>query len=112
MHTNHRIILLVRASRLFCYGLYQDYEPKNYNIIKAIVLHFTNRLFGTKGIEDQIQIEVTPQYKLLYQIPQYVGVNVILKFPDTSLLEFSLFNRCFNGTRYRYKSDHDILITN
>lgn len=57
MHTNHRIALLIRASRLYCHSMYQEYEPKYYPAIKEVVLNFTNKLFGTKSIENKIDIK-------------------------------------------------------
>lgn len=42
MHTNHRIALLIRASRLYCHSLYQEYDLKYYPIIREVVLNFTN----------------------------------------------------------------------
>lgn len=48
MYTNDKIELLIRATRLYCYNMYKDYDPKFYPIIKNVVLGFTNKIFGTK----------------------------------------------------------------
>ena len=88
MHTNHRIALLIRASRLYCHSLYQEYEPKYYFTIKEVVLNFTNKLFGTKSIENKIDIKVLPLFK-----DNYMGVNIVMEFPDESGLEFELYKQ-------------------
>lgn len=49
MYTNDKIELLIRATRLYCYNMYKDYDPKFYPIIKNVVLGFTNKIFGTKS---------------------------------------------------------------
>lgn len=76
MHTNHRIALLIRASRLYCHSMYQEYEPKDYSTIKEVVLNFTNKLFGTKSIENKIDIKVLPLFE-----DNYIGVNIAMRFP-------------------------------
>ncbi len=53
MHINKKIDLLIRASRLYCHSMYQTYDPKYYPTIKGIVLNFTNKLFGTKPVDEQ-----------------------------------------------------------
>lgn len=53
MHINKKIDLLIRASRLYCHSMYQTYDPKYYPTIKGIVLNFTNKLFGTKPVENK-----------------------------------------------------------
>lgn len=58
MHTNHRIALLIRASRLYCHSMYQGYDPKYYPTIKGVVLNFTNKLFGTKSVENKVRIDI------------------------------------------------------
>ena len=85
MHTNHRIALLIRASRLYCHSMYQEYEPKDYSTIKEVVLNFTNKLFGTKSIENKIDIKVLPLFE-----DDYIGVNIAMEFLDESGLEFEL----------------------
>lgn len=77
MHTNHRIALLIRASRLYCHSLYQEYDPKYYSIIREVVLNFTNKLFGTKSIENKIDIKVLPLFE-----DNYIGVNIAMGFPQ------------------------------
>lgn len=88
MHTNHRIALLIRASRLYCHSMYREYEPKYYSIIKEVVLNFTNKLFGTKSIENKIDIKVLPLFE-----DNYIGVNIAMEFPDESGLEFKLYKQ-------------------
>lgn len=90
MHTNHRIALLIRASRLYCHSMYQEYDPKYYPTIKKVVLNFTNKLFGTKSIENKIDIKVLPLFE-----DNYIGVNITMEFPDESGLEFELQRRHF-----------------
>ncbi len=90
MHTNHRIALLIRASRLYCHSMYQEYEPKYYPTIKEVVLNFTNKLFGTKSIENKINIKVLPLFEDNYN---YLGVNIAMEFPDESGLEFELYQQ-------------------
>lgn len=88
MHTNHRIALLIRASRLYCHSLYQEYDPKYYPIIREVVLNFTNKLFGTKSIENKIDIKVLPLFE-----DNYIWVNIDIGFPDGSSLEFELYKQ-------------------
>lgn len=88
MHTNHRIALLIRASRLYCHSLYQEYDPKCYPIIREVVLNFTNKLFGTKNIENKIDIKVLPLFE-----DNYIGVNIAIGFPDGSGLELELYKQ-------------------
>lgn len=88
MHTNHRIALLIRASRLYCHSLYQEHDPKNYPIIREVVLNFTNKLFGTKSIENKIDIKVLTLFE-----DNYIGVNIAIEFPDESGLEFELYKQ-------------------
>lgn len=90
MHTNHRIALLIRASRLYCHSMYREYEPKYYSTIKEVVLNFTNKLFGTKSIENKIDIKVLPLFE-----GNYIGVNIAIEFPNESCLEFELYRRHF-----------------
>lgn len=88
MHTNHRIALLIRASRLYCHSMYQEYDPKYYPTIKEVVLNFTNKLFGTKSIENKIDIKVLSLFE-----DNYIGVNIAMEFPDESGLEFELYKQ-------------------
>lgn len=83
MHTNHRIALLIRASRLYCHSLYQEYDPKYYLIIREVVLNFTNKLFDTKSIENKIDIKVLPLFednyiggKYSYRVSQWFRYGV------------------------------------
>lgn len=90
MHTNHRIALLIRASRLYCHTMYQEYEPKYYSTIKEVILNFTNKSFGTKSIENKIDIKVLPLFE---DKDNYIGVNIAIEFPDESGLEFELYKQ-------------------
>ena len=96
MHTNHRIALLIRASRLYCHSMYQEYEPKYYPTIKEVVLNFTNKLLGTKSIENKIDIKVLSLFE-----DNYIGVNIAMEFPDGSGLEFELYRQAttYSGRR-------------
>ena len=67
--------------------MYQEYDPKYYPTIKEVVLNFTNKLFGTKSIENKIDIKVLPLFE-----DNYIGVNIAMEFPDESGLEFELYN--------------------
>lgn len=86
MHTNHRIALLIRASRFYCHSMYQEYDPKYYPTIKEVVLNFTNKLFGTKSIENKIDIKVLPLFE-----NKYIGITIDMRFPDESRLQFELY---------------------
>lgn len=68
--------------------MYQKYEPKYYSTIKEVVLNFTNKLFGTKSIENNIDIKVLPLFE-----DNYIGVNIAMEFPDESGLEFELYKQ-------------------
>ena len=94
MHTNHRIALLIRASRLYCHSMCHEYEPKYYSTIKEVVLNFTNKLFGTKSIENKIDIKVLPLFE-----DNYIVVNIAMEFPDESGLEFELYKQPYSGRR-------------
>lgn len=92
MHINKKIDLLIRASRLYCHSMYQTYDPKYYPTIKGIVLNFTNKLFGTKPVENKVRIDIIslfsddikdrPGWKV------YSGICILVEFPDNSALEF------------------------
>lgn len=68
--------------------MYQEYEHKYYSTIKEVVLNFTNKLFGTKSIENKIDIKVL----LLFE-DNYIRVNIAMEFPDESGLEFELYKQ-------------------
>ena len=68
--------------------MYQEYEPKYYSTIKEVVLNFTNKLFGTKSIENKIDIKVLPLFE-----DNYIGVNIVMEFPDESGLGFELYKQ-------------------
>lgn len=97
MHTNHRIALLIRASRLYCHSMYQEYDPKYYPTIKEVVLNFTNKLFGTKSMENKIGIKINPVFDDIDTdsgyTNEYTGVSISMEFPDESGLEFELFKQ-------------------
>lgn len=95
MHVNQKIGLLIGASRLYCHSMYQKYDPKYYPTIQGVVLNFTNKLFGTKSVENQVRIDIIslfdgdiedrPRWKI------YSGIRIQIEFPDTSALEYELF---------------------
>lgn len=95
MHINKKIDLLIRASRLYCYSMYQTYDPKYYPTIKGIVLNFINKLFGTKPVENKVRIDIIslfsddikdrPGWKV------YSGICILVEFPDNSALKYELF---------------------
>lgn len=93
MHTNHRIALLIRASRLYCHSLYQEYDPKYYLIIREVVLNFTNKLFGTKSIENKIDIKVLPLFE-----DNYIGVNTMDPVWSSSFTSNHLFRKKITTT--------------
>lgn len=74
--------------------MYQTYDPKYYPTIKGIVLNFTNKLFGTKLVENKVRIDIIglfsndiegkPGWKL------YSGIRIHIEFPDTSALDYDL----------------------
>ena len=68
--------------------MYQEYDPKYYPTIKEVVLNFTNKLFGTKSIENKIDINVLPLFE-----DNYIGVNIAIEFPDESGLEFEFYKQ-------------------
>lgn len=91
MYTNDKIELLIRATRLYCYPMYKEYDPKFYPTIKNVVLGFTNKIFGTKSKADRMNIdifstfEVNPRgtrlasifrYTYLYKILRYFGPRI------------------------------------
>ena len=88
MHINQKIDLLIRASRLYCHGMYQKYDPKYHPAIKGVVLNFTNKLFGTKPVENKVKIDIRslfedeienrPGWKV------YSGIRIYIEFPDNS----------------------------
>lgn len=105
MHINKKIDLLIRASRLYCHSMYQTYDPKYYPTIKGIVLNFTNKLFGTKPVENKVRINIIslfsidiegkPGWKL------YSGIRIHIEFPDTSALDYDLLKTPYH-TRRKY----------
>ena len=63
MYTNDKIELLIRATRLYCYNMYKDYDPKFYPTIKNVVLGFTNKIFGTKSKADRVNINIISTFE-------------------------------------------------
>ena len=94
MHTNHRIALLIRASRLYYHSMCQEYEPKYCSTIKEVVLNFTNKLFGTKSIENKIDIKVLSLFE-----DNYIGVNIAMEFPDIQSGVRALQATAYSGRR-------------
>lgn len=96
MHVNQKIGLLIRASRLYCHSMYQKYDPKYYPTIKGIVLNFTNKLFGTKPVENKVRIDIIslfsddikdrPGWKV------YSGICILVEFPDIQPWNMSCSN--------------------
>lgn len=87
MYTNDKIELLIRATRLYCYNMYKEYDPKFYPIIKNVVLGFTNKIFGTKSKADRMNIDIFStfeskpeasifRYTYLYKIPRYFSFRI------------------------------------
>lgn len=94
MYTNDKIELLIRATRLYCYNMYQEYDSKFYPTIKNVILGFTNKIFGTKSKADRMNIDIfstfksKPEWGPGWQV--YSGIRIYIKFPDTSALEYEL----------------------
>lgn len=78
--------------------MYQEYKPKYYSTIKEVVLNFTNKLFGTKSIENKIDIKVLSLFE-----DNYIGVKIAIEFPDESGLEFELYKQLLIPEEYYYK---------
>jgi hypothetical protein len=38
--------------------MYQEYDPKFYPTIKNVILGFTNKIFGTKSLENKVDIDI------------------------------------------------------
>lgn len=92
MHINKKIDLLIRASRLYCHSMYQTYDPKYYPTIKGIVLNFTNKLFGTKPVENKVRIDILSLFgDDIENRPGWKTIRIYIEFPDTSALEYELF---------------------
>ena len=94
MYTNDKIELLIRATRLYCYNMYKDYDLKFYPTISNVVLSFTNKIFGTKSKADRVNIDIISTFESKpecgpgWQV--YSGIRIHIKFPDTSALEYEL----------------------
>lgn len=81
MHINQKIDLLIRASRLYCHGMYQKYDPKYHPAIKGVVLNFTNKLFGTKPVENKVKIDIRSLFEDEIEIDR--GGKYILVYVST-----------------------------
>lgn len=94
MHINKKIDLLIRASRLYCHSMYQTYDPKYYPTIKGIVLNFTNKLFGTKPVENKVRIDIIGLFSNDIEGKPgwilYSGIRIHIEFPDISALDYDL----------------------
>lgn len=94
MYTNDKIELLIRATRLYCYSMYKEYDPKFYHAIQKIVLSFTNKIFGTKLQESKVNIDIFGIFRDRIELGPgwqvYSGIHIYIKFPDTSALEYEL----------------------
>lgn len=94
MYTNDKIELLIRATRLYCYNMYQEYDPKFYPTIKNVILGFTNKIFGTKSLENKVDIDIIGIFnhpiENSFGFKVYSGIRIYIKFPDTSALEYEL----------------------
>lgn len=81
MYTNDKIELLIRATRLYCYNMYKEYDPKFYPIIKNVVLGFTNKIFGTKSKADRMNKTYSVHSKVNPsgdQVGKYIQVYVFI----------------------------------
>lgn len=90
MYTNDKIELLIRATRLYCYNMYKDYDPKFYPTIKNVILGFTNKIFGTKSLENKVDIDIivylTIQLKIVFfGFKVYSGITVTIELPNESI---------------------------
>lgn len=56
MHTNNKINLLIRASRLYCRPKYLEFNSGYYPQIEYIIRGFINKIFGTKPLERMVKI--------------------------------------------------------
>lgn len=63
MYTNDKIELLIRATRLYCYDMYKEYNPEFYPTIQNIVLGFTHKIFGTKSQENKVKIVILSTFE-------------------------------------------------
>ena len=94
MYTNDKIELLIRATRLYCYDMYKEYNPEFYPTIQNIVLGFTRKIFGTKSQENKVKIVILSTFESKIEFGPgwqiYSGIHIYIKFPDTSSLDYEL----------------------
>lgn len=94
MYTNDKIELLIRATRLYCYNMYKEYNPEFYLTIQNIVLGFTHKIFGTKSQENKVKIVILSTFESKIEFGPgwqiYSGIHIYIKFPDTSSLDYEL----------------------
>lgn len=89
MYTNDKIELLIRATRLYCYNMYQEYDPKSYSTIKNVILGFTNKIFGTKSLENKVDIDIIGIFnhpiENSFGFKVYSGITVTIELPNESI---------------------------
>lgn len=94
MYTNDKIELLIRATRLYCYDMYKEYNPEFYPTIQNIVLGFTHKIFGTKSQENKVKIVILSTFESKIEFGPgwqiYSGIHIYIKFPDTSSRDYEL----------------------
>lgn len=94
MYTNDKIELLIRATRLYCYNMYKEYNPEFYPTIQNIVLGFTHKIFGIKSQENKVKIVILSTFESKIEFGPgwqiYSGIHIYIKFPDTSSLDYEL----------------------
>lgn len=89
MYTNDKIELSIRATRLYCYNMYQEYDPKFYPTIKNVILGFTNKIFGTKSLENKVDIDIIGIFnhpiENSFGFKVYSGITVTIELPNESI---------------------------
>lgn len=89
MYTNDKIELLIGATRLYCYNMYQEYDPKFYPTIKNVILGFTNKIFGTKSLENKVDIDIIGIFnhpiENSFGFKVYSGTTVTIELPNESI---------------------------
>lgn len=109
MHTNNKINLLIRASRLYCRPKYLEFNPGYYPQIGYIIRGFIDKIFGTKPLERMVKISILPQFRTVFTgnnyYTKYVGITINVVFPDTSELNFELWAEppIINAWTHSYK---------
>lgn len=109
MHTNNKINLLIRASRLYCRPKYLEFNSGYYPQIEYIIRGFINKIFGTKPLERMVKISILPQFLTVFTrnnyYTKYVGITINVVSPDTSELNFELWAEppIINAWTHSYK---------